>query len=223
MNGVYWTNMGQSSMPAALSNVVAISAGYFHSMALQNDGRIVIWGDNTYGQQDTPAGLNNFVAIADGWYHNLALGDDGSVTAWGMGTVNSSVPHLGQAAGPGLLTNAVASAGGGFFSLAARQGGGALGWGGNDYNQQSGASAISKVVALAAGYDFGLALQSSAPSEVPFLIGTVAGQVQVASSGGVLQSAAQPGGTYNDVPGAVSPLRFTPSQQPQFFRVRVQP
>jgi len=45
--------------PAGLSNVVAIGAGDFHSLALRADGAIVAWGDNNYGQTNVPVGLNN--------------------------------------------------------------------------------------------------------------------------------------------------------------------
>jgi alpha-tubulin suppressor-like RCC1 family protein len=60
-----------------LTNVVAISEGYQHSIALKADGTMVAWGNNTYGQTNVPAGLSNVVAIAAGGYHNLALYDSG--------------------------------------------------------------------------------------------------------------------------------------------------
>src|SRR5262249_35782579 len=41
---------GQSSVPAGLSSVSAIAAGFQHSLALKSDGTVVAWGDNTYGQ-----------------------------------------------------------------------------------------------------------------------------------------------------------------------------
>lgn len=38
------------------SNVVAISAGYYHSVALRSDGSVIAWGDNTAGQTTIPIG-----------------------------------------------------------------------------------------------------------------------------------------------------------------------
>ena len=70
-----WGNndSGQTTVPAGLSNVVAIAAGYYHSLALKTDGTVVAWGYNGYGQTNVPAGLSNVVAIAAGGYHSLAL------------------------------------------------------------------------------------------------------------------------------------------------------
>ena len=51
-------------MPIGLSNVLAIAADNSHSLALKNDGTVVVWGDNTYGQTNVPAGLTDVVAIA---------------------------------------------------------------------------------------------------------------------------------------------------------------
>ncbi|MEW6426816.1 MAG: SBBP repeat-containing protein [Thermodesulfobacteriota bacterium] len=54
-NGVEW---GQSMVPAGLTNVVAIAAGERHSLALKDDGSIVVWGENTPNNQGTvPAAL----------------------------------------------------------------------------------------------------------------------------------------------------------------------
>ena len=99
-------------MPAGLSNVVAISGGSFHSLALKYDGTVVAWGDDSAGQIDVPAAaLSNVVAIAAGGFHSLALKSDGSVVSWGD---NSA----GQTAVPTGLTNFVAIAAGDLHSLA---------------------------------------------------------------------------------------------------------
>lgn len=66
---------GQASVPPGLSNVIAISAGGWHSLALKSDGTVVAWGWNSYGQTTIPAGLSSVTAISAGLYHNLAIGE----------------------------------------------------------------------------------------------------------------------------------------------------
>ncbi len=81
--------------------VVAIAAGYRHSLALCSDGTVAAWGSNTYGQlgsntttqSNVPVAVNTaagsalfgktVVAIAAGYQHNLALCSDGTVAVWG--------------------------------------------------------------------------------------------------------------------------------------------
>src|SRR5437660_9164721 len=74
---------GQTTVPAGLSNVIAIAAGDHHNLALKSDRTVVAWGWNEYGQISVPAGLSNVTALAGGWGHSLALKSDG--TAWGWG------------------------------------------------------------------------------------------------------------------------------------------
>jgi len=83
-----------------LSEIIAISAGGNHSVALKADGTVWAWGRNYCGQlgngstsdRDIPvqvvgpggAGyLTDIVAIATGKYYTIALRSDGTVWAWG--------------------------------------------------------------------------------------------------------------------------------------------
>jgi alpha-tubulin suppressor-like RCC1 family protein len=85
-----------------LDHVVAISAGYDHSLALTDDGRVYAWGRNHKGQvgdgSDTllhtrpvevavplgaPGGAGTTTAIAAGGDHTLALTTAGTILAWG--------------------------------------------------------------------------------------------------------------------------------------------
>lgn len=79
--------------------VVAISAGYQHSMALTEDGQVWAWGTNGVGQlgdgttqqrmvPTQVAGLANIKGIKGGNSFSLALKSDGTVWAWG--DINSS-------------------------------------------------------------------------------------------------------------------------------------
>ena len=83
--------------------VVAIAAGYNHSLALCSDGAVATWGYNNYGQLgdntttnrlvpmpvNTASGVSalygkTVVAIAAGQYHSMALCSDGTLATWGL-------------------------------------------------------------------------------------------------------------------------------------------
>lgn len=84
-------------------NWIAIAAGGTHSLGLQADGTLWVWGDNSSGQLGDPAiaanintpsqvvdltppspGFNSsWVAVAAGLGHSLALQADGTLWAWG--------------------------------------------------------------------------------------------------------------------------------------------
>ena len=61
------------TVPAGLTEVIAVAAGDTHSLALTADGSVVAWGFNNYGDWPVPAGLANVIAMAAGGYHSLAL------------------------------------------------------------------------------------------------------------------------------------------------------
>ncbi|MGB3439145.1 MAG: hypothetical protein WBA97_10380 [Actinophytocola sp.] len=97
--------VGQSAPCATfLDDVVAISAGVRHSLALRSDGSVVAWGDNFDGQlgdgttaassvpvqvcavgQSAPCAtfLDDAVAISAGVRHSLAVVGGGEVRSWG--------------------------------------------------------------------------------------------------------------------------------------------
>jgi hypothetical protein len=67
----------------AVSNVVAISAGECHSLAVLADGTIRAWGDNSAGQSSVPSDATNVINVVAGGGGSLALRADGSVRYWG--------------------------------------------------------------------------------------------------------------------------------------------
>ncbi|MDB6110726.1 MAG: hypothetical protein JWR69_2476 [Pedosphaera sp.] len=79
-----WSTGGAAtSLPAGLSNVVAISAGggaqgLFHSVALKADGTIIAWGNNTFGQLNVPTEVTSAITISAGGGSSLALLNDRS-------------------------------------------------------------------------------------------------------------------------------------------------
>ncbi len=147
-----------------LTDVVAISAGHSHSLALKSDGTVWAWGLNTSGQlgngttenshtpvqvmrraKPDPLPLQNVVAISAGTSHNLALLKDGTVMAWGWngrgqlgdGTAENrtrAVPVKGFE-GEGVLSDIVKVTAGDNHSLALNKDGNVWAWGCNASEQ----------------------------------------------------------------------------------------
>src|SRR5262249_2802482 len=66
-------NLSGPALPAGLTNIVDIAAGYTHGLALRSNGAVVGWGDNSFGETQIPAALSNVVAVAAGNHISLAL------------------------------------------------------------------------------------------------------------------------------------------------------
>ena len=52
--GLVGNDYGQINVPSDLTNVVAISAGPWHTLALRADGTIAAWGDTEAGDLVIP-------------------------------------------------------------------------------------------------------------------------------------------------------------------------
>jgi alpha-tubulin suppressor-like RCC1 family protein len=140
---------GQCAVPAGLSNVIAVAAGYWHSLALKSDDAVVGWGDEPgAGESTVPAGLSNVVSIAAGDYYSLALKSDGTVVGWSSSWV------------PAGLSGVLAIAAGSAHSLALKSDGTVVAWGDNSFNQTAVPADLSDVLAISAGYHHSLALKS---------------------------------------------------------------
>ena len=148
---------GESTVPADLSEVVAISAGGAHSVALKKDGTVVVWGNDERPSSKPPAGLTGVAAVAAGWGHTLALKEDGTVVGWGGN-------HWGQATVPANLTGVKAIAAGVEHSLALKADGTVVAWGqvfdGQNDVPATVPAGLANVVAIAAGPSFSLALKA---------------------------------------------------------------
>ncbi len=135
---------------SALTDVIAIAAGEYHSLALKSDGTVYAWGDGGSGQlgngsyynRSTPVkvnGLTGVIAISCGRWHSMALKSDGSVWAWGY----NKYGQLGDGGRQGRsspvqvsgLANVTAIKGEGACSTALKLDGTIWAWGYNDWGQ----------------------------------------------------------------------------------------
>ena len=155
-----WNTASGTAAPARilLSNVVAVSAGSFHSLALKGEGTVVGWGFNSIGQatgvpttnppyhslaQVSVGGqfLNTVISICAARNFSLALKKDGTVVTWGENYV------------PAGLTNIAAIAADDAHSWVLKGDGTVVGWW-REQSQSFGllkAENLSNVVAIAVG------------------------------------------------------------------------
>ncbi len=146
----------QTNTPSGLI-AAAISAGYWHNLAVTPAGKVVAWGLNDYGQTNVPAGLSNVVAVAAGHDHSLALKNNGVVVGWGDDSFN-------QIDVPSDLTNvrgnAIAIAAGAFHSAALRSDGTVECWGYDFYGETDPPDGLNNAIAIACGNAFSIALRA---------------------------------------------------------------
>jgi len=147
---VAWGNndYGQTNVPLnTQSGVIAIAAGFSHTVTLKTNGSVVAWGNNLSSQTNVPASAQSGVAaIAAGGYHTLALKTNGQVVAWGGNSYGQrTVPIEAQ-------TGVMAIAAGYYNTAALKTNGQLVVWGDNSSGQTNvPASAQNGVTAIAAG------------------------------------------------------------------------
>ena len=59
-----------------------LAAGYYHTLAIREDGSIVAKGWDDYKQSTVPQNLGKALSVSGGYYHSLASLEDVSVIAW---------------------------------------------------------------------------------------------------------------------------------------------
>jgi hypothetical protein len=74
---------GFKAAPLALGNVVTVSCGSQHSVALTQEGRVQCRGSNEVGQCKPPLDLESAVAVSGGGFLPAAVTADGKVVCWG--------------------------------------------------------------------------------------------------------------------------------------------
>ncbi|KPA16163.1 regulator of chromosome condensation, rcc1, partial [Candidatus Magnetomorum sp. HK-1] len=150
------------SGPSPLSRIIAIAAGYDHSLALSDDGKVWSWGlanegrlgnnmNSSYISRPTRvlkqdlSNLDSIIAIAAGFNHSIALKNNGTVWAWGdgqygqigddMGTERTTATQVKNTSNSGFINNVIWIASKGKHNLALKSDGSIESWGRNDYGQ----------------------------------------------------------------------------------------
>jgi murein DD-endopeptidase MepM/ murein hydrolase activator NlpD len=163
-NGYVWEIGADKSniiQEEQLDNIVSISTGDFHSLALKKDGTVWAWGKNEYGQLGIGTSgdevtiptqvknlngsgfLTDVKSIGAGNRYSIALKNDGTIWTWGNNEGRlrgvGSIPP-GKLLYPvqvvsGFFSNVIAIAAGGFHSLALNADGTIVAWGSNNVGQ----------------------------------------------------------------------------------------
>lgn len=73
-----------------LGEVVSVSAGFDHIMALNSDGEVICWGSNRMSQTKVPSEVNRkkIKQIAAGYQVSFALTENGNILYWGNDNLN---------------------------------------------------------------------------------------------------------------------------------------
>jgi len=163
-----------TSSTGYLENIVSISSGYSHNLALDESGNILAWGKNDWGQLGNPEfegksayavyvksingneKLNNVSSISAGYSHSIALLKDGTIVAWGDnrygrlgdGTTNTrNLPvFVKDLVGNDFLKGIVAIDAGDEHSMALYKDGTILTWGLNNNGQLGDSTGINRKI-----------------------------------------------------------------------------
>ena len=167
-----------------VDNVVQIASGREHAYALDDQGRVWAWGDNSKGavgnnsSADRPAPvvvLTGVAQIEAGHYHGIARKTDGTVWTWGYGALGqlglgTTTNRLVPTQVPGIA-GAIGVAAGRDMSYVLLGNGTALAFGGNTFgeigdgttarrNSPVAVLGLTNVVELVGGRNHGLALRT---------------------------------------------------------------
>jgi alpha-tubulin suppressor-like RCC1 family protein len=146
----------QTSSLGTDRTAIAITAGYYHTCAILDDGSVSCWGQNLFGQLgdgttndgNTPTQTSSLgtdrtaIAITAGVVHTCAILDDGSVSCWGYNlrgqlghgtTTSRNIPT--QTSSLGTDRTAIAITAGYWHTCAILDDGSVSCWGRNNHGQ----------------------------------------------------------------------------------------
>ncbi len=146
------SDQGRSTQPSGVADLIDVSAGAAHSIAVTSAGDVLAWGANGSNQSQVPPGLAPVLSADAGDFHNLALHGDGSVSAWGAN-------EAGQCTIPPSLTAVAEVSAGGAHSLALLTDGSLAAWGSDSNGQCQVPSGLGGSVAISAGGAHSVALR----------------------------------------------------------------
>lgn len=135
-----------------------VAAGNEFSAALRTDGRVAVWGYNSFGVTSVPALPvgTAYVEVASGAAdanHVIARRNDGMIVAWGNNA-------FGQATVSLPAGNYVQVAAGAAHNVVRRADGVVFAWGQNNAGQSTVPIGLANVVDVSAGYYHSIALRS---------------------------------------------------------------
>jgi len=89
-----WLTRGSDNLIRLLDDVVMVSAGSHHTLALDSHGQLWAWGSNEHGQLGDGTNQNafepilikeNIAYISAGTHHSIAITNGGTMYTWGNG------------------------------------------------------------------------------------------------------------------------------------------
>jgi alpha-tubulin suppressor-like RCC1 family protein/PKD repeat protein len=147
-----FADMGQTTIPAGLGAVAAVTLGGYHTCAIKAvDGGVVCWGANGQVQTQVPGDLGAVRSLGAGTEHTCAIGGGGGLRCWGRNVE-------GQTTVPADVRDVLQVDGGVAFTCALLRGGTVRCWGSNiDQNTNPSGqidvpAGLSGVTAIAVGF-----------------------------------------------------------------------
>ena len=171
-----------------MSDVVSVSAGAWHTMAIRTDGSLWAWGNNAHGQlgdgtYNSPNPIIDFsryspspikimedvVAVSAGSAHTMAIRTDGSLWGWGIGRLGDGT-NLDRHKPVRIMENVVAVSAGRDHTMAIKVDGSLWVWGWNSSGQLGDGTDVpyllepikimDDVAFVSAGWDYTMAIRT---------------------------------------------------------------